>query len=401
MRDLLEMMVMCNLLTISFGGTKYLSYKVIYVEALIMSFVLMGTLLYFENQSVIRKRPALNRLYAVVMSLTVMDVIWAMIDGKPQYALFNRVLNIFDLTFLVLIGYCWFLALFEYLPLQDSRVYKYRFVASIPVFACFSLNIISAYFTGWTFSVSEAGVYSRGPIQWIPTVVDLMYMVLGTYYATKCKQAAQFSNDKNRFQALSRFPLPMYVLAIIQVFLPIGIPTVQYGILIGLIILYGSNQNNRVTRDHLTNLPNRFSFEQTLQKKIDQYNPKDPNKLFILEGDLNGFKAINDTYGHPEGDRALKLAAKVLEMNITTNGGNVARTGGDEFMAVLEVYEDKALNSILRNINKDLKTISKDTEYELSMSIGAYKYKKGTSFTDAISAADDKLYKIKKALKGD
>lgn len=365
-----------------------------------MVIILMGTLLYFENRSVIRKRPALNIFYVTSMLQTVAEILWIIAEGNPKLIMLNQYANVIGFTLMGFVGYCWFLTLFDYLPLRNSRIYKYRRFASIPAIVCMVLSVLSIFGIGIAFSISSDGVYTRGPLFMIPSIVDFIYISTGSYYALRCKKAAQFTNDKNKFGSIAVFPIPMYIMGIIQIFLPAGLPTAQFGVLAGMIILYGSNQNNRITRDHLTNLPNRIAFEKILQKKIERYSSSDPNKLFILAGDLNDFKKINDTYGHPEGDRALMLAGKVLEMNLSTDSGVVARTGGDEFMAVMEAYEDNAINSIIRSIDKDLKTCSRDTKYDLSMSIGVYQYVEGTSFSDAIKIADEKLYKIKKALKG-
>lgn len=378
-----------------------MSYKVVFVEAMVMVIVLMGTLLYFENRSVIRKRPALNVFYIVSMLQVAAEIACIIAEGNPKMNSFNLYANVIGFTLMGFVGYCWFLTLFDYLPLRNSRIYKYRRFASIPALVCMVLSVLSIFGIGIAFSVSPAGVYTRGPLFMIPSIVDFIYITGGSYYSLKCKKAAQFTNDKNKFGSIAVFPIPMYIMGIIQIFLPAGLPTAQFGVLAGMIILYGSNQNNRITRDHLTNLPNRIAFEKILQKKIERYSSSNPNKLFILAGDLNDFKKINDTYGHPEGDRALMLAGKVLEMNLSTDSGVVARTGVDEFMAVIEAYEDNAINSIIRSIDKDLKTCSRDTKYDLSMSIGVYQYVEGTSFSDAIKIADEKLYKIKKALKGE
>lgn len=378
-----------------------MSFKMIYVESMVMVIVLMGTLLYFENRSVIRKRPALNTFYIVSMSQTLCEIIWIIVEGNSNFCTLNAVVNVLSFTLMSLVGFCWFMALFDYLPLRKSRVFKYRKLACIPIIVCFVLCVASVCGTGWTFYISPEGVYTRGPLYMIPSIIDFFFITLGAYYSLKCKKAAVFSNDKNRFGSIAIFPIPMYAMAIVQIFLPAGIPTAQFGVLAGMIILYGSNQNNRITRDHLTNLPNRIAFEKILQKKIERYDSDSYNKLYILAGDLNDFKKINDTYGHPEGDKALMVAGRVLEMNLFSDNGVVARTGGDEFMAVIDAYEDASVNSIIRSIDKDLRTCSKDEKYLLSMSIGVYRYEEGTSFSDAIRIADEKLYKMKKALKGD
>ena len=86
--------------------------------------------------------------------------------------------------------------------------------------------------------------------------------------------------------------------------------------------------------DPLTGLTNRARF---MARVSDMFNDPDKAKrLFVLALDLDGFKAVNDTLGHPVGDQVLKTAAKILEARLqseTRLGDSVvARFGGDEFM---------------------------------------------------------------------
>ncbi|MGV3480927.1 MAG: EAL domain-containing protein [Sphingobium sp.] len=87
--------------------------------------------------------------------------------------------------------------------------------------------------------------------------------------------------------------------------------------------------------DSLTGLPNRALMFQTLEQSLGnaRINPA-PCALMLL--DLDRFKGVNDTLGHPVGDALLKLVAKRLEMAVG-DVGRVGRLGGDEFTVVLPV----------------------------------------------------------------
>ena len=84
--------------------------------------------------------------------------------------------------------------------------------------------------------------------------------------------------------------------------------------------------------DGLTDLPNRRFFSEALNRTVHQAEPE--NKIALLLFDLDHFKAINDTLGHPIGDKFLKLVARRLE-NIAKSEDTLARIGGDEFALLL------------------------------------------------------------------
>ena len=84
--------------------------------------------------------------------------------------------------------------------------------------------------------------------------------------------------------------------------------------------------------DPLTGLANRLLLQETLQHSITAAGPAD--RLGLCYIDLDGFKSINDHYGHGIGDRLLAALADRLRTAVAP-GQLIARVGGDEFVAVL------------------------------------------------------------------
>ena len=100
--------------------------------------------------------------------------------------------------------------------------------------------------------------------------------------------------------------------------------------------------HRRVFSDALTGLPNRLLFEDRLthallrhERACERVNHRKAEKIGVLFIDLDGFKPVNDLFGHAAGDAVLKEAATRLQ-RLARNSDTVARMGGDEFLLLVE-----------------------------------------------------------------
>ena len=155
-------------------------------------------------------------------------------------------------------------------------------------------------------------------------------------------------------------------------------------------------------KDKLTNLYNReFLLEifDTLKAKIDRNRTK--LALFFL--DLDGFKAINDTYGHESGDIVLIEIANRLK-NLFRKSDIVVRLGGDEFVILAQdiKYDDIKIlaNKIIKEITKPI-TLKNEIKVKVGTSIGISIYPDNAdNITDLIKKADEAMYFSKRSGKG-
>lgn len=153
--------------------------------------------------------------------------------------------------------------------------------------------------------------------------------------------------------------------------------------------------------DRLTDLPNRALFEDRIQHALAQRRGITPT-VAVLFVDLDGFKAVNDNYGHTAGDELLVQAARRLEHAVRI-GDTVARFGGDEFAALL--VGDPTPRAIREIAERLLSTLSApyriaDGEVRVAASIGIAFSAPGIAPADLMRHADAAMYRAKDGGKG-
>lgn len=156
--------------------------------------------------------------------------------------------------------------------------------------------------------------------------------------------------------------------------------------------------------DVLTNLPNRRALDHELGKAMARADRHD-RILATCMIDLDGFKPVNDTWGHDVGDQVLKIIAQRLRDNLRRTDF-VARLGGDEFVLLLEDCRSMdeitvALNKIGDAIHQPIVLSHKiSVQIGLSAGISLYPFLDNHNPDMLIRYADQALY-ISKAMKGE
>lgn len=145
--------------------------------------------------------------------------------------------------------------------------------------------------------------------------------------------------------------------------------------------------------DALTGLLNRFGFNEKLAEFYEKN--KDSNFIYAVM-DIDDFKTINDLYGHPVGDIALKAFAKSLTREFGAKA-IIGRTGGDEFCLILKDNSKKNVEDILNSFVAKEKTYSNNgvkTPFTISLGYTIYPFD-GKKLVDLYSKADSALYYVK------
>ena len=153
-------------------------------------------------------------------------------------------------------------------------------------------------------------------------------------------------------------------------------------------------------RDPLTELGNRKLF---MDHAIDALAEADDTTTAVILFDLDGFKEVNDTYGHATGDELLRTAAERLSANVRTND-TVSRLGGDEFVVLLpRLVDDQIADTVANRILGDLAQplVVGDTVLTIPASAGISLTRGGgVAVDDMMREADLALYQAKADGKG-
>lgn len=154
-------------------------------------------------------------------------------------------------------------------------------------------------------------------------------------------------------------------------------------------------QEDLLRHDGLTGLLNIDAFFKLAeQERVRAIRYNHPMTVCFL--DLDNFKQVNDTKGHLEGTELLKMMADVLKLTVRETD-YVARLGGDEFMILLPVTGSAAAKTLIRKIQKNLRTAFRKRASSTTPSIGMATFKQIPAAVNVlVSMADELMYDAKK-----
>ena len=156
------------------------------------------------------------------------------------------------------------------------------------------------------------------------------------------------------------------------------------------------------THDNLTGLSNRSHFEEFLTRAIALAG-RSGKKLGVLFLDLDGFKDVNDTYGHETGDLLLAKIAEILNFSIRESD-LAGRMGGDEFAVLLQEIDDRRsavliVKRILAKINNPIMVDGMEIRIGTSIGISVFPNDAADAGT-LLRFADIAMYEVKRKQKG-
>lgn len=363
-----------------------LSFSVL--TANIISILLIGTL-YLAN----RQKAEYDRDMRLLQQMMVTIGIANISDSCVYYLAGSSNIVIKVLVFLsgsglflgnVMIGYLWakFIMVHMNIPFSDIRRNIYRTIGLISIV----LLVINIFYP-LVFSVSD-GRYQRG-FAYITFLIFAAFYILDSLYLY-VKRVKK--NGSLKLFPVYIFLIPVILGVVIQAFF-VEIAITWTSIAISVAGIMTALKNEIIFTDCLTGLYNRVYLE-FLHKRA--CNKKDCWVSGIMI-DLNGFKQINDNYGHAEGDLALCIVADLLRKSFSEYGV-VTRYAGDEFVIMLNTTDDQLIQKIIKSAKKNFVTENEksDKPYQLSASMGyAITNLSNETIDDFMNRIDEQMYQDK------
>lgn len=246
------------------------------------------------------------------------------------------------------------------------------------------LTLVANGFYPLVYYVDAQSVYHREVLFWLFTAIEVFFILDGIcVYIYSRIQGGIF-----KYFPVLQFVVPAALGIAVQGAV-YGVSVVYPAAMISFVGLFNSLRNESIFMDSLTGLYNRAYLDD-----VNNDLTKKHQSITAIMMDINGFKSINDEYGHAEGDQALIKVASILKSTVGVLG-TVIRYAGDEFVVLLNTEQEEIIEGCIKSITRafveENKTSKKD--YELSMSIG-YCVLTGENSTldDILSEADRIMY---------
>lgn len=216
------------------------------------------------------------------------------------------------------------------------------------------------------------------------------YIIYTSLHAFVHSLRVESLQKKAIYRTLAFFAIPALVGGTFQVVC--SVPGLCVGIMISMLLLYIIYQEQLISTDPLTGLNNRNRFETYMLSLFS--NAGQAEDVYLLMMDADGFKQINDRYGHVEGDHALQVISATLKEVCSASGGFIARYGGDEFVVLQKATAEQDIIDLCSAINDELARA--EVPYALRMSIGYARVGDSVdTWQDLLRAADAELYRVK------
>ena len=262
---------------------------------------------------------------------------------------------------------------------------------------------IASIFTGWTFYIDDKNFYHHGPLYLVYAVI---YCLAIGYVLLEFRIYGKQFKKKN--------PVSLYAIVLLscigiglQEMIGHGIRTSCLSLVLGSVLLFIHysefqqqlndekimHQKMLVETDALTGLFSRYAYIETLKRYSQEETL--PSDLIVFSIDVNGLKTVNDTMGHEAGDELICGAAECI-LRAFGDYGKCFRTGGDEFVAILEM-EQKQMERVQKTLERTVGGWHGEIVDTLSVSVGyaVAKEHPGMTVEKMVNVADKMMYENK------
>lgn len=361
--------------------------------------VILVTIIAYHNIKHNDKETTQSKIYSMMLSVTIILLvldIFSRFDGKTEtiFPFLNVLGNFLLFLFNPLLPSLWILYVCC-IMFGDVRKLK-RIICMLAVlYSVYLVSFLGSQLFGWYYRIDHDNIYHRGPLFLVPTFFVVVMILIAFVMILKNRNRIM----KEYYFSLVFFAIPPLIGVLLQFFI-YGIAFSINSIAISLLVVYLTVQNQNLYTDYMTGIYNRKKLDVYMDKMIDQCTMNKSFSAILI--DIDDFKSINDTYGHDEGDIAIKTAAKLLQECVRTKD-LLTRYGGDEFCIVLKVSNRMELETIVERIRAHLNEFNalkiKPYRIELSMGYAIYDYSSVSNAREFQKQIDELMYEQKFKMK--
>jgi diguanylate cyclase (GGDEF) domain len=318
----------------------------------------------------------LNRVFLITGIVIILELsfetITCILNHRTEswVAPVSTALHMCLFTVAPMLTYFWYL-LISHWVLSDEKITRKRHIGLlIPVAVNLFFVLLSPAY-GLIFYIDNGNVYHRGRLFLLSVVIIYSFFIYAFILIWK-----------QRKKVVREEFVPLLAVGILPV---IGglLQSLFYGILLmwscaafSMIVVYIYLQHRMVHLDDLTGAWTRGTFEYSVEQRTKLKKDGVFGLIFL---DLDGLKQINDEYGHHEGDYALRTTVQMVK-SVLKKTDIIARTGGDEFLVLLDCKNREKLDQTVEMIKDIMRRYNEasDKKYRIDCSIGAEMFQAGS-----------------------
>ena len=330
------------------------------------------------------------------------DCVWAaLIAKKIPVTRFNVVSNTLC-TYLgmVLITYTWLEYVLAVEQVEYRNDLKFRLTLSLP-FIISMVIMVFTYISNPGFLISDNLEVTEN-FNFFLVGAPYINLIAVMYYTIRRVMKEENRAEKSKHLLIGFFPLLVVAGGLFEmIFYPYE-PIFCCTSTILMLVFFIQMIQRQVSVDPLTGLNNRGQLLRYVEQRSNIH--KDNRLTYVIMIDINDFKVINDTYGHAEGDRALRILSDSLKKVVGNHNMPVflGRYGGDEFIIIVHPQSRSEMEPFIKELRNELEDECRNnnTEFMLSIGIGYDELlEEPDTFQKCMQRADQKLYQDKRNIK--
>lgn len=376
----------------------------LYVEISVLGIILLTIILVTQRQTkaVSAAQRRFNLLIYVLMVMLVVDACCWLIDGQQfRFALqLNYMLETIYYALHIFLPFSWVLYVEGTLSVDFRAARRRTAIAGIPLILLLVGLVVNLRYP-FVFRIDDQNVYHRDYGFYFYGFLTYAYLIYGSIRSLIKAKSAPWVDDRRRYYTMAFFAVLPSLGGVIQLFF-YGVSLNWILASVSALLVYIDAQNRQISTDPLTSLNNRRELSKFLLRETQERDQTKSGAAVIMM-DVDGFKQINDTYGHFYGDGVLINVSEILKLSCKNLDAFLARYGGDEFCIVLpanaEVDAEEIIARVEMNISEWNRTHAERKPIGLSIGYSTWDAQKDTNYEALISRADQRMYEAKNAKK--